>query len=152
MLSSITLAISRLAISRLAISRLAGIGQLGAGLAIIRLAGTGLAITWLAGIWLGRSGAGRIRLGGAGERGTRLGAAPRSAARGSAARGRIRCHPALLRWRSRLLLVWLPVSGLGDTGSGRSGRYDVPRHLCSSRPPKHIVYRRTIRYVPGSAR
>jgi len=121
-------------------------------LAITRLAGIGLAITWLTGIWLGRSGAGRIRLGGAGVRGTRLGAAPRSAARGSAARGRIRCHPALLRWRSRLLLLWLPVSGLGDTGSGRCGRYDVPSHLCSSRPPKHTVYRRTIRYVPGSAR
>jgi hypothetical protein len=137
---------------RLAITRLAGLGLMGAGLAITRLAGTGLAITWLTGIWLGGSGAGRIRRGGAGVRGTRLRAAPRSAARGSAARGRIRCHPALLRWRSRVLLLWLPVSGLGDTGSGRCGRYDVPRHLCSSRPPKHPVYRRTIRYVPGSAR
>lgn len=132
------------------------------GLADIELAGTGLAGTRLAStrltgielvsIWLSRSGAVRIRLRGAVVCGTRPGTAPGGAARRSAVRGLLRCHPALLRWHGRLLLLGLPVSGLGDTGSGRGGRYDIPRHLCSSRPPKHIVYRRTIRYVPGSAR
>jgi len=122
------------------------------GLAGTRLAGTRLAGIELVSIWLSRSGAIRIRLRGAVVCGTRPGTAPRGAARRSAVGGPLRCHPALLRWHGRLLLLGLPVSGLGDTGSGRSGRYDVPRHLCSSRPPKHTVYRRTIRCVPGSAR
>ena len=113
----------------------------------VRLAGIGLTGIELVSIWLSRSGAVRVRLGGAVVCDTRLSAAPRGAARGP-----LRCHPVLLRWRCQLLLLGLPVGGLGDTGSGRSGRYDVPRHLCSSRPPKHTVYRRTIRCVPGSAR
>jgi hypothetical protein len=83
---------------------------------------------------------------------TRLGGIGLGGTRRRTARGPLRCHPVLLRWRGRPFLLGLPVSGLGDTGSGRCGRYDVPRHLCSSRPPKHTVYRRTIRYVPGSAR
>jgi hypothetical protein len=121
-------------------------------LGTIGLAGIGLLSIWLVSIWLSRSGAVRIRLRGAVVCGTRPGAAPHTAARRSAVGGPLRCHPALLRRHGRLLLLGLPVSGLGDTGSGRGGRYDIPRHLCSSRPPKHTVYRRTIRYVPGSAR
>ncbi len=112
------------------------------GLAVTRLAVTRLAGIWLAGIWRDVIWAGGARLGSAAGGGTRRGAA----------RGPLWRHPALPRWCGRLLLLGLPVGGLGDTGFGRSGRYDVPRHLCSSRPPRHTVYRRTIRYVPGSVR
>ena len=122
------------------------------GLARTRLAGTRPAGIELVSSWLSRSVAVVIGLRGAVVCGPRTGAAPGGAARRSAVRGVLRCHPDLLRWHGRLLLLGLPVSGLGDTGSGRGGRYDIPRHLCSSRPPKHTVYRRTIRYVPGSAR